>query len=101
MTSETEVVEFLHMFERLAAKRDFGLLVPYVHEHAVFRFNDGDFRGIENVRKAFEKTWETTSKAVDDKFYLSDIEVLTTDSHSAGATYTYNWEGRFDDFFAS
>ena len=95
--TERAVIEFLHQFEALGAQRDFALLEPYVHRDAVFRFNDGDFVGVAAVRGAFEKTWAATAQATEDKYYLSDIRVLSVDSRSASATYTYNWEGRFED----
>ena len=97
MIAEQEVRDFLDEFEELAALRDFDRLEPHIHADAVFRFNDGDFVGLEAVRGAFEKTWQATAEAEEDRYYLSDIEVLTTDAASASATYTYHWEGRFGD----
>lgn len=29
-----------------------------IHEHAVFRFNDGDFIGRVAIQAVFEKTWK-------------------------------------------
>lgn len=90
------VLAFLHRFEELAAHEDFELLQGLVHDDAVFRFNDGDFIGKAAVRGAFEKTWKGSPGVKKDRFYLSDIRVLSVDANSASATYTYHWEGSMD-----
>ena len=94
--SRESVVEFLNQFEALAEKEDFSLIRDMVHEHAFFRFNDGDFVGRPAVQAAFEKTWRGSAGVRKERFYLSDIVVLSVDSASATATYTYHWEGAQD-----
>ena len=64
-----------------------------IDERAYFRFNDGDFVGRQAIQAAFEKSWRADPTVRKARFYLSDIVVLATDSSSATATYTYNWEG--------
>lgn len=90
-----EVEEFLNTFEELAANKDFALLSDMVDEEAFFRFNDGDFVGRSAVKEAFERTWASGAAVGDERYYLSDIKVLSTDYNSATATYTYNWEGMY------
>jgi len=90
------VVQFLNRFEELAEKEDFDLIQSMVHDNAFFRFNDGDFVGKQAVRGAFEKTWWGSANIKKERFYLTNIEVLTVDAKSATATYTYNWEGSMD-----
>ncbi|MEK7316116.1 MAG: DUF4440 domain-containing protein [Candidatus Eisenbacteria bacterium] len=87
------VVRFLHRFEELAMKEDFSLLEEMIDERACFRFSDGDFVGRAAIQAVFEKTWRGDPSVKKARFYLSDIVVLTTDTASATATYTYNWEG--------
>lgn len=95
--SRNSVVQFLNRFEVLAEKEDFDLVEDMVHEQAFFRFNDGDFNGRHAVRAAFEKTWRSAGDVKKERFYLTDIVVLSTDQASASATYTYNWEGAQGD----
>lgn len=90
------VVEFLNRFDQIAAQENFDLIEDMVHEHAFFRFNDGDFVGRQAVRGAFEKTWKGSAGVRKERFYLSDIQVLAVDACSASATYTYTWEGVMD-----
>lgn len=89
-----EVVAFLNRFELLAREKNFDLVADLIHERAVFRFNDGDFVGRAAIRAAFEKTWASSSGThEEEKFYLSDIVVVATDTNTAAATYHWNWEG--------
>lgn len=94
--SKDSVVQFLNQFEAIAEKENFDLIQDMVHDQAFFRFNDGDFVGKQAIRGVFEKTWRGSAKVKKDRFYLTDIQVLTVDAKSATATYTYNWEGSID-----
>jgi len=95
MTPDT-IVQFLNRFEEIAVQENFDLVQDMVHDQAFFRFNDGDFVGKAAVRGAFEKTWKGSAGVKKDRFYLSDIRVLSVDATSATATYTYHWEGSMD-----
>ena len=90
------IVQFLNRFEEIAAQENFDLVQDMVYEQAFFRFNDGDFVGKAAVRGAFEKTWKGSAGVKKDRFFLSDIRVLSVDANSATATYTYHWEGSLD-----
>lgn len=92
ITAES-VVHFLNHFEAVALQEDFSLLKDMLDEHAFFRFNDGDYRGLAAIEAVFEKTWRGDPTVKKARFYLSDIVVLTTDTATATATYTYHWEG--------
>ncbi len=89
--TETRVVEFLKRFEEASATRLFGNLVGMIHPHALFRFNDGDYRGLEAIQQAFESTWDQGVK--DERYCLSDIEVVNVDTSSAAATFHFHWSG--------
>jgi ketosteroid isomerase-like protein len=94
--TKDSVVQFLNRFEEIAEKESFDLLQHMIHDDAFFRFNDGDFSGKQAIRGVFENTWKGSTNAKKERFYLTDIQVLTVDSKSATATYTYNWEGSMD-----
>lgn len=94
--SKASVIQFLNRFEELAEKENFDLIQDMVHENAFFRFNAGDFVGRQAVRGAFEKTWKGSANVRKERFHLTDIQVLSVDTASATATYTYNWEGTMD-----
>ena len=89
--TETRVVEFLKRFEDASATRFFANVVGMIHPNALFRFTDGDYRGLEAIQRAFESTW--TQDIVDELYYLSDIEVVSVDTSSAVVTFHFNWSG--------
>lgn len=87
------VVHFLHRFDELALKEDFGLIQDMIHAQAVFRLHDGDHVGRAAIRELMEKSWQSSSGLKRERFYLSEIQVPTVDEESASATFTYNWVG--------
>ena len=88
------VLDFLVRFNEASETKDFARVEPLIHPDAVFRFNDGDFEGIDAVRGAFESTW---SNDVDDSTYqIVNVKVLSADHRSGAATYDYRWEATVD-----
>ncbi len=90
--TETTVVEFLKRFEAASATELFDNVAGMIHPHALFRFNDGDYRGLEAIQRAFESTWAQDVK--DERYYLSDIEVLNVDARSARSSVSFQLVGR-------
>ena len=89
--TETAVVEFLKRFVDASSTESFENVADMIHPNALFRFNDGDYRGHEAIRGAFERTWAHDVK--DERYYLSHIEVMSVDGASAAATFQFNWSG--------
>ena len=89
--TEARVVEFLKSDQYESAAKLFANVVGMIHPHALFRFNDGDYRGLEAIQRAFESTWAHDVK--DERYYLSDVEVVSVDTSSAAATFHFNWSG--------
>ena len=92
---EQQVREFLRRFERAQGTEDFDAVRPLLHPDVLFRFNDGDYRGLEAARGAFESTWALDVD--DERYYLTDVEVLHVDSNSATATFRFHWSGSGDN----
>jgi hypothetical protein len=55
--TETKVVEFLKRSEDANSTGLFANVVGMIHPNALFRFNDGDYCGLEAIQRAFESTW--------------------------------------------
>src|SRR6266550_760346 len=89
--TETAVVEFLGQFVDASATNSFANVAGMIHPDALFRFNDGDYRGLEAIKGAFERTWAHEVK--DERYALSNIEVMSVDTDSAAATFQFNWSG--------
>lgn len=91
--TKDQVIQFLKRFDELALKEDFGLIKDMIHANAFFRLHDGDHVGRGSIRGMLEKSWRGSSGLKRERYFLSEIEVLTIDDKSATATFTYNWEG--------
>lgn len=83
--------ETLAEFERRSATRDFAQVAPLVAAGAVFFFNDGTFRGLDQVRGAFESTWALNPE--EESYVLEDVEWLAESPDVAVCTYGFRWEG--------
>jgi len=93
--TEEQVLRFLKRFEQAQGTEDFELVSSMLHPDALFRFNDGDYRGIEAARGAFESTW--AQEVEDERYRLTDVEVLHVDASSATVTFRFHWSGVGDD----
>ncbi|MDX1469028.1 MAG: nuclear transport factor 2 family protein [Acidimicrobiia bacterium] len=95
MVDEEAVRGFLSAFEQAQSTRDFDQVAHLIHPDALFRFNDGDFRGLAEVRAAFERTW---SLDVEESSYrVENVVVNNVDSATGVATFDWTWEGETDD----
>ena len=89
--TERQVRGFLARFEQAQATERFDAVEPLLHPDVLFRFNDGDYRGLEAARGAFESTWALDVEDV--RYVLSHIDVLHRDASSATATFRFHWSG--------
>ncbi len=89
--TEPEILEFLKEYMTAASSRIFANVADMIHPGALFRFAEGDFSGIDNIRQAFESAWVYT--VIDEKYSFTDAHVVTSDSRSAVVAYSFNWSG--------
>ncbi|HEX7026296.1 MAG TPA: nuclear transport factor 2 family protein [Gammaproteobacteria bacterium] len=99
MTADTPITDeeikvFLSEYEAAANSQDFDNVRDLIHPNAIFRFNDGDFIGHEAIRGAFENTWGQDIQ--DERYYLTNVRVISKDVKSATVTFTFNWTGRVE-----
>jgi ketosteroid isomerase-like protein len=88
---QRQVLEFLRRFEAAQATKSFAAVKDMIHPEALFRFRDGDHRGADAVRRAFEATWAHEVK--DDRYEMMDVQVISLDTDSAVATFGFVWSG--------
>lgn len=89
--TSSELVEFFDSFERAQETHDFDRVAPMIHPQALFRFNDGDFRGVADIRAAFERTW--AHDVEDERYWMDDLEVLHAGAECAVVTFAFHWSG--------
>jgi len=54
----------------------------------MFWFNDGSFRGIQQIKQAFEKTWSYVIQ--DEQYWLDNIEWLVEEENTAVFMYLFH-----------
>lgn len=89
--TDAEIRDFLKKYEAAANSGDFANVRDMIHPDAIFRFTDGDFIGREAVQAAFEKTWGLDIQ--DERYYMTNINIVSKDAKSATITFTFNWTG--------
>jgi ketosteroid isomerase-like protein len=89
--TEPEILDFLRRYMSAASSRVFANIADLIHPNAFFRFAEGDFSGIDSIRKAFESAWVET--VADENYVLTDTRVVVCDSSSAVVAYSFNWFG--------
>ncbi len=88
--TELEVQNFIELYEEATNSHEFSNVIELIHVNALYRFTDGDFIGINEIKSAFESTWDKIQKEV---YKISNLQIINLDTNSATFTYTFNWSG--------
>ncbi len=94
--SESEIRDFFERFEAASNGKVWADVADLIHPDAVYRFTEGDVVGFDAIRGAFERTWSKSSNVQDERYYLTDLDVINADVNSAAVTYGYHWSGTID-----
>lgn len=74
-------------------KHNFDVLEPMISKDCKFWFSSGTFVGLQQVRQAFEKTWDMIKEEV---YTLTDLEWIAESDQAAVCIYTFHWKGVVD-----
>ncbi len=80
----------LHAYEQRLSHQSWELIEDLIHEDAVFIFTESTFRGKEEIRQAFEKTFDLIKE---EKYWITDLNWVAKTDAMASCEYTFNWEG--------
>ncbi len=83
----------LKQYEEKINVHDFDRLVPLISDDAVFWFNDGSHSGLEEIRRAFERTWR---KFPLESYWLENVNWIAKGENAAGCTYNFCWRATID-----
>jgi hypothetical protein len=64
-------MEFMQEYERNTNSHCFQEIAPLIADDAIYWFNDGSFRGIAEIKQAFEKTW---SFILDEQYTIDHVQ---------------------------
>ncbi len=82
--------ETLQAYEKLLSQQSWALVKELIHEDAVFIFTESTFRGKDEIRGAFEKTFDLIKE---EKYWLTNLNWVARTSDMASCEYIFNWEG--------
>ncbi len=83
----------LKLYETRINLHVFDELVPLIAPDATFWFTDGSHTGIEEIRRAFERTWNDLQ---DETYWLEDLEWIALGDRAAACTYQFHWKTTID-----
>ncbi|MGI9327821.1 MAG: DUF4440 domain-containing protein [Pseudomonadales bacterium] len=90
--NEAGIQSFMSAYEKALGTEDFNNVARFIHPQAIFRFSEGDFVGLVQIEKAFEKTWALDVQDVE--YFLTNVHVLNLDATSATVLFNWNWHGK-------
>ena len=73
-----------------ANSRDFDQVAPIVADNAVYWFSDGEFEGLDAIRRAFEMTWNTIEH---ERYAIEDVQWVVVGDRAAVCIYQFRSEG--------
>lgn len=87
---QRELDTFLEAYEEAANSRDFSKVAPFIAGDATFWFTNGQFSGKQEIKKAFEDTWQNIQ---DETYTISDIKWSAATYWAAACTYSFKSDG--------
>lgn len=91
--SKKNIKDYFSNYEKGSNSHSFDNLTEMIHKDAIYRFSDGDFIGIESIKKAFINTWK---KLNNDTYKIKDLKVIYNSNDSVGVYYNFKWTTEID-----
>lgn len=93
MKNNKELAKFIEEYEKLTNKCNFDLLIPFIDKNAIYWFSNGTYNGIDEIRKAFEETWNSIK---DEVYTISNVKWLILIKSEAVCIYDFHSDGIVD-----
>jgi ketosteroid isomerase-like protein len=88
-TPETVMAAYADLINR----HDFSLLLPLIAPGASFWFSSGTYQGHQEVRTAFEYTWQ---RLANETYWLENLTWIARGAEAASCTYRFHWRASID-----
>jgi ketosteroid isomerase-like protein len=85
--------EFMKLYEAKLNLHRFEDVEDLISPQALFWFNDGAYRGIDEIKAAFERTWKTLPNEI---YWLEDLEWVGVSDTVASCAYRFRWKAGVD-----
>lgn len=87
-------IEFMQEYEQRTNTHNFQEVVPLIADDAIYWFSDGSFHGVDEMRQAFERTWDVIQN---ERYEIEHIQWLISNEKTAVCTYMFHWQGIVED----
>lgn len=91
--SEKDIKNYFSSYEKESNSHSFDNLTKMIHKDAIYRFSDGDFIGINAIKKAFINTWK---KLNNDTYKIKNLKIIYNSNNSASVYYNFKWTTEID-----
>ena len=86
-----EVEKFMKEYERASNSHDFDKVRNLMFKDAIYWFSDGSHVGIDEIEKAFVKTF---NKIKNENYTIKNVNWIVLEEGSAVCTYNFHWKGQ-------
>jgi len=88
-----ELTAFMTGYEQAGNSHDIDRVLPMIAEDATYWFSDGSYRGLEEITRAIERTFQTIQ---DEVYRITDLEWVVLSAEHAACRYRFWWTGVVD-----
>ncbi len=82
--------EFMKEYEHRANSKDIESILPLIDERAVYWFSEGSYKGIDQIKEAFERTWSTIKE---ERYTIDNLNWIANCQHTAVCIYDFHSKG--------
>jgi ketosteroid isomerase-like protein len=82
--------DFMREYAVQTNTHEFDQVATLIAADAVYFFSEGTYTGREELRAAFERTWDTIH---DEDYRIEDVRWLAADERMAVCVYHFRWRG--------
>lgn len=88
-----QLESFLKAYEKQTNTHNFDNVAPLIEDSATYFFSDGTFVGIEEIRKAFNETWQHIQN---EEYSIKNLKWIVVSEIVAVCSYEFFWRGIVD-----
>lgn len=82
--------QLMRTYEAALATQDWQVVKPYFHPDVCVTFNDGTYKGLAEVARAFERTFALIK---DEQYQISHLHWAFQNEVTAVCLYNFHWSG--------
>ncbi|GHO83299.1 YybH family protein [Dictyobacter formicarum] len=82
--------DLLCEYEQRTNTHQFREVEPLLADDAIYWFSEGSYQGKDEIKQAFEKTWDFIQN---ERYAIENVQWLAKDETVAVCIYQFRWQG--------